>query len=494
MGAAGGGAASGGEDESGRGTAAAEGESMNGQRILHAYNDGCQVERDGEVVDIQEDVPPFAVCVLGRADRHADAISRDERQVWRVQKPGASSSLYRPEILAINGPAPIKYKGYGEVTQDWPALARVALTDRDGRRVDRIPHTHESWGVRNDSWSLTPNGGLFTNLGLDTTVAAELGGTEGKTGKWSNLQDEVVAWVRPRPPEPQWMIGWRTSQTIDYGYEYDPLDPYGDISDDEVLVDPRRSVKYRLQQPRQAVEESVRLFEPIADSIDHSGREGEVAAGFQADRAVRWVRVREAGTYQVDFSAAIALSSKRYYEWVALAVFAAWPNTAGRNVQYKCIPWPAGVASRRPPEMRYGGTEYVNINDDDSERFLRPVSWSLYIADNFENVSSRTIMELGAGWAFGFVALGQSELLVHQFQCTVQRLGQPSNVEAFWEETSRKIDYLGNTDWLEDEEDGPPTPDLIDTYPVTDPETVLIDNQPSSGYPAFDLPDDAEGL
>ena len=450
---------------------------MGQQRTIPVFNAGCQVERDGRLVEIQEAVPPYAVVVLGKPLVQADSSSRDQHEVFRARKPSASASLYRSEILAINGPAPIPYKGYGAVTQDWPALALVDLRDADGERVD-LPLTHGSYGVRNDSWALQPNGGLFTNLGLDTTTAAELGGREAAAGTWSNLPAQALAWVRPRPMEPEWMTGWRTSTSFNPLPSEAGLDPYNPADDLRLNVEPRRSIKYRMQQPWVSglkLGQERRLFEPIEDAIDHDPLAWERAQDphAQADRAVRWVRVREAGTYLASFSARVTGSLLQEDALTSIGLFAAWPAGTGRTPTYQCIPWPAGVA--------YGRFLIVNDWVDDAN-----VIW----IGHGENISCTCVMELKADWAFGFIGLGYDYLHVQSFSCTVQRMGAAANVEQFWEKLANKIDYVngayaGEEAFLEDEPSDDPGPE-VGSYPVLDPRSVVFAN--SDPVPRFRFP------
>lgn len=420
---------------------------------LTIFNAGGTVERNGVLVPVKEEIPPFAVIVLGEPDKQSAGFNRDGVHVWRAYKPGANASLYRPEIVAINGPGRIPYGGYGEATQAWPAPAAVDLSETaDSERPGDMLKTHATLGPRNDSWCLHPGGGLFTQMGLHAPKAVSLGSTVDRTGeRWENVTTPTVCWVSPRTVEVAWMTGWRAQQTfaaVSGGLE----------------VDPRRSVVYRLQRPAGEVSEGGRLFEPIADNINHDPTAAEQRYGIaQVSRQVRWVKVRDAGTYRVSlsFSAVDNMGPTGTRDIQEIGCFAAWPDVRGDR--YKCIPYPAVVARRDPMNFIINGEDQYGNDVTISGEF-----------GGAENVAAVGIMELDAGWAFGFVPIYSiytgDDWAIENFQCTVERIGPPSDVSRFWEAIAAKVTYSAGGGGFTDP---PDSDDAIAEYPVDEPESLI---------------------
>jgi len=454
---------------------------VNATRTLTIFNAGGTVERNGVLVPVKEEIPPFAVIVLGEPDKQAAGFDRDGVHVWRAYKPGANASLYRPEIIAINGPGRVPYGGYGEATQAWPAPAAVDLSETtDSERPGDLLKTHATLGPRNDSWCLHPGGGLFTQMGLHAPKAVSLGSTVDRTGeRWENVTTPAVCWVSPRTIEVPWMTGWKVRAQLQ-------------AADIEIEVDPRRSVPFRMQQPYTGAPGMTRLFEPIADGIDHDASSSERMLGMtgQVFRRVRWVKVRDARPYRVSFS----FSGGDGYEqsiqfgyWGGtpvirdvqeIGVFAAWPD----GDIYKCIPHPAAVAHRDPLAL----TLETRLEDID-EYYGYGEYGEVQIAGGYtgaQHCSATGIMELDAGWAFGFVPIfspassigaevdsaGKS-WMVYRFQCLVERIGPPNDVLRFWEAIAAKVTYSASYGW----QDWYDTDDPLTEYPVTEPESLIVE-------------------
>lgn len=405
---------------------------------IRVQNIGSIVERSGRSVEIREDIPPFAAVEIARAPHGKSTTERDAVPVWYASKPGPEAYQRRPEAIGLNGPVPIAYGGFGEVEVGEGGRATV-------KNGNAFPLVHDGLGLRNDSWHLWPYGDQFTCLGLDEMLAREQGAT--KSGdRWTKLPEVAVVWAAPRPANPIWMHGF--SRLTHYS-----------STPGTAQIEMAYPVQYRLYQakkPAWVFERQERLgqyqdqpFEPIADDLNHS-MPGDPAKS-EKDRLpwyadVGWCKVREAGTYLVHFAA--TLSSAMSVDaplglWLAVGLFAARPAPTGKAGDYKGyvrLEQPAGVISRRTRSRDIAG----NIPD------LVPVQMWYTV----ENAATAAVIELDAGWAFGFLPIpsGGSAFDVSDFSCSVVRIGPVSSrkereaepaAEAYWEALTHKITAEG---------------------------------------------------
>ncbi len=419
--------------------------------MTHVYNGGSTVERDGKIVEIEEDIPPFSLVVLGKAGEQTASTERDEHTVWTACKPGKAAPLYRPELLAVNGPVPIWYRCYGEVSQAWPQRVAVASKGLDQAIV------HRTIGVENDSWLGVPDGGVFTCLGLDVTWLREQGAKLGSDGQWTNLPEKVLVWIAPRLQHNDWANGWMQKQAL---AQKDELTPAAE------RIDP---VRFRLQQPYVSNKDAVRLYEPIADKVDHQPTKLE--DGMPVRNAVGWWSVRDAGTYLVTFSAKLDVNGYWLNQgpgYIGLGLFGGRPNRGDSRKGYTAFRQPAVLASRQPVRIvwdyndlvypingRYG--QYTipaksgvwamvpgyNPNEDDPYAPYGEPSGDIWGSE--ENVCTSAIVELKAGWILGVLKIGQDAIKVEHFALSIHRLGPASDPEMFWraieEEDAWKVDW-----------------------------------------------------
>jgi hypothetical protein len=217
---------------------------------MRAFNAGSLIEKNGKIVESKDEIPPYALVVIGRAGQEAASFESAESTVWYVSQPGPAAPLYRPELLAVNGPTPIPYQGYGEVSQAWPQRVAVPL-------VDGAVPVHETYGPKSGSWLAHPHGGLFTCQGLDTVTAQELGAKQTPSGKWSDFPRTGLVWLTPRIADHSWATGWDQGKILTKKTVWDPA---------AEVADP---VRFRMQQPSESVEEVGRMYEPINDKLVH---------------------------------------------------------------------------------------------------------------------------------------------------------------------------------------------------------------------------------
>ena len=390
---------------------------------MNAINIGSTVTRDGMVKEITETVPPFTFIVIGQSGNQAASRERDHATVWEVGKPGRSAPLSRPEAIAVNGPMPIAYKGYGTITQDWPA--RVAILSEE------LPDVHGSVGIGDDNWLAVAGGGLFTVLGADPVFLRENGATQDGNGQWINLPEKVLLWITPRGESRPWGQGWGLTNDLPTIESLDFL-----------LEQPLQS---RLHQPYQGDSpEATRLFEP-ADHVtlwepvlvadDHLPNEDE--EGLPVKRSVEWLKVREAGTYLLQFGGMIAKTNFGLIDnpdYIGIGLFGAAWNA--ETEEFEIYDQPAAVASRWPFSTS------IEINGVIGGEYEYGIDTLLIRSQ--ENVTASAIVELKAGWAIGFLKVGETACQVEHFHWSAHKLGSASNPGQFWLANAGKIDWAGD--------------------------------------------------
>jgi hypothetical protein len=407
---------------------------------MKAYNAGSIVERNGKIVESKEEIPPYALVVIGQAGQEAASFDSAGKAVWYVSKPGPAAPLYRPEMLAVNGPTPIPYQGHGEVSQDWPQRVAVPL-------VDGVVPVHGTYGPKSGSWLAHPYGGVFTCQGLDTVTAQELGAKQTPTGKWSNLPKTGLAWITPRLTDHPWATGWDQGQLL---AKKSVWDPSAEVSD---------AVAFRLQQPQEALAQSEAIdrigwaYEPINDRKVHMPTDAE--KGLPIRDAVGWFKVREAGDYFVTFSSKLDVNG--YWSangswsgagaYIGLGLFAAKPT----KVPDKFEAWrqPVTMATRQPVRIIYQMDIISGQGWYENKPTYSPIEGDYYgdseddIFSSEENVCASAIMPLDAGWALGVMKIGLDAMRVEHFNITIYRLGPPSDLETYWKihdsENARKV-------------------------------------------------------
>ena len=392
---------------------------------MNGYNQETQVTRGGLTVDIKETVPPFSFVVIGKSGGQTASREQHQRIVWDIAKPGLLAPLYRPELIAVSGPLPIDHHGYGTVTQDWPARVRILS--------ENLPAVHGSVGIANDSWLAELNGGLFTVLGADPVYLTENGATQTTEGQWVNLPEHVLIWVTPRGESRPWGQGWGLTN-----------EPPTIESLDFLLEEP---LQYRLQQPYQGLSpESVRLFEPVDDASlwepvleeeDHEPTEAE--EGLPVKRTIEWVKVREAGTYLIQFGGLVSQSDLTIVsqDYIGIGLFgAAWNEDVE---EFELFDQPAAIASRYPFHLSFDIDGTIGGGYGGYEFYVE----TLFVRSQ-ENIAASAIIELKAGWAFGFLKVGLPKMLCEHFYWTGHRIGPAANADTFWDANPGKIDWAGD--------------------------------------------------
>ena len=391
---------------------------------MRAYNRGSVVTRDDLRKEINETVPPFAFVTIGRAGEQTAARARHNFTVWNVGKPGTDAAIHHPGTIAVNGPLPIVHKGYGKISQDWPA--RVAIESSD------LPDVHGSVGIADDSWFAQPGGGTFTVLGADPVFLSDNGAVKNTAGQWINLPDVVLLWIVPRGDSRPWAQGWGllneppTIESLDYLQE-EPL-------------------QSRLQQPYQGeTPEPVRLFEPVDHATlwepvltdtDHEPESDE--DDLPIKRSVEWIKVRETATYLIHFSAMIAKADYDVVDdpaYIGIGLFgAAWNED---TEEFEMYDQPAAIASRWP--FRFS----TNLNAEITGTYGYGYDWTVttLFVRSMENVAGSAVVELKAGWAFGFLKIGLTKVQVEHLQWTAYRLGSAVDPESFWLANAGKVDW-----------------------------------------------------
>lgn len=422
---------------------------------LNVYNGGSPVERNGKIISIEEDIPPFSLVVLGRSGEQSAGSERDEHTVWRADKPGKAAPLYRPELLAASGPVPIWHRCYGEVSQEWPQRVAIASKSFDQDIV------HRTIGVENDSWLGIADGGLFTCLGLDVTWLREQGARLGANGQWSNLPEKVLVWIAPRHQHNDWANGWMQKQAL---AQKTALTPAAE------RIDP---VRCRLQQPYASDQDATRLYEPIADKVDHSPTKLE--DGMPVHNAVGWWQVRDAGAYLVTFSAKIDVNGYWLFPgpgYIGLGLFGGQPKQGDPRKGYSAFRQPAVLATRKPVRVIWEENDWIWPKNGRYGDYIIPAKSGVWVmapggyvptdsgtvdpydpygtpsADIWgseENVCTSAIVELKAGWILGVLKIGQDAMKVEHFALSIHRLGAAADPEMYWraieEEDAWKVDW-----------------------------------------------------
>jgi hypothetical protein len=404
---------------------------------MKAYNAGSLVEQKGRIVESQEEIPPYALVVIGQSGQEAASVDSAGDTVWYVSQPGPAAPLYRPELLAVNGPTPIPYQGYGEVSQAWPQRVAVPL-------VDGVVPVHETYGPKSGSWLAHPHGGLFTCQGLDTVTAQELGAKQTPSGKWGDLPKTGLVWLTPRIADHSWATGWDQGRILTRKTAFDPAPE---------VADP---VRFRLQQPSESVEQTGRMYEPINDKLVHLPTDRDEKK-LPIREAVGWFRVREAGDYFVTFSAKMDVNGwwSANGEWsggtayIGLGLFAAKP---GKGDRYEAFRQPMTMATRQPVRIIYQTDALNPAGIFTNVPAHQPAETDPYNpygdpADNTwsseENVCTSAIFPLDAGWALGVMKIGLDAMKVEHFGITIYRIGPPSDLETYWKihdsENARKV-------------------------------------------------------
>ncbi len=405
---------------------------------INVQNLGSMVERSGRLVEIRETIPPFATVEIARAPRGKSTTERDAIPVWYASKPGPEAYQRPPGELAINGPVPIVYGGFGEVVVGEAGRATV-------KNTADFPRVHDGLGPRNDSWHLWPCGDQFTCQGLDETLAREQGGA--KTGdRWTRLPEVAVVLVAPRTPDLIWMHGF--SRLTRYA-----------TTPGTAEIEAAKPVQYRLYQPKKPAwvfakqkktgKYQDQSFEPINDDLNHAMPGDPEKA--EEDRLpwytdVGWCKVRDAGTYLIHFAATLSYDSPQDTPFgVAMAVglFGAKPAPAGKTGHYKGyvrLEQPAGVISRMTRSRTYDGSI--------------PDLTAVHLWHTEENAATAAVIELDAGWAFGFLPIpaGAVHFNVAHFSCSVVRIGPVSSrqkrkaepaAEEYWKAIAHKTEETG---------------------------------------------------
>jgi hypothetical protein len=393
---------------------------------LLVQNIGSVVSRNRRLTEIRETIPPFGVVELCRATGGKTHTAETGQTVWYASKPGPDAHLRRADQLAINGPTPIPYGGWGYIPQDEPLRGCVATRDAKGRAVELL-RIGDALGPRHDSWLLWPEGAIYTYAGLDTIVAKELGADADRKGKWSKLPPVVPVWISRRSNHPVWMHG------------FDRLARYGAASS-EAPVNMADTLKYWIVQPPKTRDEWARKlaypFEPIDDKLNHlmpGDLEIPEEKRLPQTNDVGWCKVRESGVYMVHFSGTITpvnYVDDKLGAPLSIGLFAARPVQRGETADYqdyKRIKQPAAMLTRR---SRVIGT--IGASPFGPESILGPAK--------LENAAAATIMELEAGWAFAFLTIGAA-LEVYHWSLSVVRLGPTTSqsVETYWQSVTPKV-------------------------------------------------------
>jgi hypothetical protein len=401
---------------------------------LLVQNIGSVVYRNRRLVEIRETIPPFGVVELSRAPGGKTHAAGTGQTVWYASKPGPDVHLRRPEQLAINGPTPIPYGGWGYVSQKDPTRGCVATRGNNGRPAD-LPRVGDAIGPRHDSWLLWPGHDAYTYMGLDTVATSDLGGRQNQRQAWKSLPPVAPVWVSRRTDRPIWMHGFdRLAKSSTIGGAPQPDTPW---------IDMKNPLTYWIVQPPKTRDEWERKlaypFEPIDDGLNHL-MPGDLELK-EEDRPpqindVGWCKVRESGVYLIHAAGTITVGydvAEKLGAPLAIGLFGATP-TAKKGTGYKgyeLIKQPAMVMTRRSRVC-------TTINSTPS-----PIDQWQYVvgAVKRENAAAAGIVELDAGWAFGFLPIGDFSLVVYHWSVSVVRLGPTTqeSVEAFWKSNAPKV-------------------------------------------------------
>jgi len=406
---------------------------------MKAYNRGGKVTRDEKEKDVEEDVPPFAFVIIGRSGEQAASRERDLATVWEVEKPGRAAPLHRPETIAVNGPSPIRFEGWGQVTQDWPA--RVAIAS------ENLPMVHGSVGLADDSWLAVPAGGLFTVLGADPIFLRENGATKDSDGVWQNLPETVLLWITPRGESRPWGQGWALTNTLPTVESLDFLleQPFQYRLQQPYLGEPLDAPKDGEPEPEPRLFEPadhVTLWEPVQEEDDHDPEEEEEE--YPIKRSIEWVKVRERGSYLIQFGAMISKADYTIIdrpEYIGIGLFgAAWNE---ETEEFEIYDQPVAIASRWPFRASLDLDATFSVANGAGYDYVTYTLDTLILRSQ-ENVCASAVVELEGGWALGFLKIGLTEVLAEHFHWTGYKLGPASDPETFWAANAGKVDWDGS--------------------------------------------------
>jgi hypothetical protein len=403
---------------------------------LLVQNIGSVVYRNRRLVEIRETIPPFGVVELTKAPK-GQVHTSDTQTVWYASKPGPDVHLRRAEQLAINGPTPIPYGGWGYVSQADPLRGCMATKDAKGKAVG-LPRVGDGIGPRHDSWLLRPGHDAYTFMGLDTVATGDLGGRQNKRGQWKSLPPVVPVWVNRRTDRPIWMHGFdRLARSSTVG---------GVASEGTPWINMTEPLKYWIVQPPKTTDEWARKlaypFEPIDDGLNHL-MPGDLELK-EEERPpqindVGWCQVRESGVYLVHFSGTLTVANfpdEQLGVPLAIGLFAARPVTKTEKQEqtdykgFRRIKQPAAMLTRR---SRVVGTIGSEPSPFTPQAILGPPKW--------ENAATASIIELDAGWAFSFLPIGVFSLVVYHWSVSMFRIGPTTqaSVETFWKSVTPKV-------------------------------------------------------
>lgn len=358
-------------------------------------------------------IPPFSAVRI-----EGEPIQRGQRIAWPIVQVGAHADDADPSRLAFVGALPIGPKGYGSVSQIYPARVQVAESVLIGERT----------GPRPTDWKFDASG-EFVSCGGD--VSAKPAGS--------------LAWVSSASTTlPTWCQGWLPSVI------------YPGLTN--IVLNRDYPIRFRLQQPPQLDEEGVPIdhrdvterypFEPIDDGEDHGLLDYEKT--FPKYREVGWIKVREAGRYLVHFQGIVyggnwsPLTEYIDDTWwygttvVGVGLFARKPKGVG----WEEIEQPAVLASRNSRTKLY--------MEADSGTVMGPND--ITVDESYtlkENVAASAVIELGADWAFGLVPIHQtSRVFLANWGITCAKIGASHDPDHYWEAVAEKIDP--DTGWFID--------------------------------------------